>query len=77
MADLLRVAWEVGGEGEEVALVLLEVVEEKRLQRLKFFSTRDWAASRFLEIEAKFGKIEAKFLDISVMASRAENGLRL
>eukprot|EP00956_Cyclotella_meneghiniana_P035192 scaffold112450_cov41-Cyclotella_meneghiniana.AAC.1 len=44
-------------------------------QRLKFFSTRDWAASRFLEIEAKFGKIEAKFLDISDMASRAENGL--
>ena len=46
-------------------------------ERLKFFSTRDWAASRFLEIEAKFGKIEAKILDISDMASRAENGLRV
>eukprot|EP00956_Cyclotella_meneghiniana_P035046 scaffold110687_cov69-Cyclotella_meneghiniana.AAC.1 len=45
------------------------------VERLKFFSTRDWAASRFLEIEAKFGKIEAKFLDISDMASRAENGV--
>ena len=44
-------------------------------EQLNFFSTRDWAASPFLEIEAKFSKIEAKILDISDMASRVENCL--
>ena len=42
----------------------------------KIFSTWDWAASPFLGIEAKFGKIEAKFLDFSDLAARAANGLR-
>eukprot|EP00956_Cyclotella_meneghiniana_P019393 scaffold33193_cov70-Cyclotella_meneghiniana.AAC.10 len=39
-------------------------------------ATGDWAASHFLGIEAKSGKIEAKIIDFSDLASRAGSSLR-